>query len=125
MPVELGLSASVALTVGEVDTAVALRSGDVATLGTPRVVALCEEAAVKAVDGRLQPDETTVGIRIQLDHLAPSAVGQTIVAAAKLERVEGRRLSFAVSVNDDRGLVAAGRVMRVLVNRERFLDRLR
>ena len=111
------------LTVGPDDTAGAMRSGDVDVLGTPRVVALCEEATVKALAGRLQPTETSVGIRIQLDHLAPTAVGQRIVAEAKLERIEGRRLKFAVSVIDDRGLVAAGRVTRVVVDRDRFLDK--
>ena len=45
------------------------------------------------------------------------------MAEANLEKVEGRRLTFSVVVNDDRGLVAAGKVTRVVVERERFLDR--
>jgi predicted thioesterase len=125
VPVEPGLSARAVLTVDEGDTASALRSGDVHVLGTPRVVGLCEEATVKALTGRLQPTETSVCIRIQLDHLAPTPVGQKITAEAKLERIEGRRLNFAVSVNDARGLVAAGRITRVVVDRKRFLDKAR
>ena len=62
-------------------------------------------------------------MRVQLDHLAPTAVGQTVSAEATLEKVEGRRLIFTVSVNDDRGLVAAGKVTRVVVDTERFLDK--
>ena len=62
-------------------------------------------------------------MRVQLDHLIPVAVGVTVRAEATLERVEGRRLTFTVSVNDERGLVAAGKVTRVVVNRERFLDK--
>jgi fluoroacetyl-CoA thioesterase len=121
--VEPGLTAEIELTVGDDDTAVALRSGDVAVLGTPRVVALCEEAAVAALVNRLKPGETSVGMRVQLDHLTPSAVGSRIRAEATLERVEGRRLTFTVSVTDARGLVAAGKITRVVVVRERFLEK--
>ncbi len=123
VPVEPGLTGHVELVVGEADTAVAARSGDVAVLATPRVVALCEEAAMAALEDRLPEAETHVGMRVQLDHVAPTAVGATVTADAKLDRVEGRRLTFSVSVNDERGLVAAGKVTRVVVDRQRFLDK--
>jgi predicted thioesterase len=123
MPVEPGLTAEVALLVTEADTAVALHSGDVAVLGTPRVVALCEEASMAALKGRLKPGETSVGYAVQLDHVAPSAVGAEVRAEVTLAKVEGRRLVFTVSVSDSRGLVAAGRITRVVVDAERFLDR--
>jgi predicted thioesterase len=125
VPPQPGLTGHVELIVTEADTAIAARSGDVAVVSTPRIVALCEEAAVTAVAGHLAENETTVSMRIQLDHLAPTGVGGTITADAKLEKVEGRRLRFSVSVSDERGLVAAGKVTRVLVERDRFLDRCR
>jgi fluoroacetyl-CoA thioesterase len=125
MPPVPGLAASVRLVVADADTAVVLRSGDVAVLATPRVVAMAEEATVAAIAGQLKPDETSVGMRVQLDHLAPSAVGAEVRAEATLEKVEGRRLTFTVSINDERGLVAAGKVTRVIVDRERFLDKAR
>jgi len=125
VPLETGLSASVDLVVADVDTAIALRTGEVPVLATPRVVALCEEAAVAALDGRLAPNETSVGMRVQLDHLTPTAVGTTVTAEATLERIEGRRLVFTVSVNDRRGLVAAGKVTRVVVDVQHFLDKTR
>ena len=123
VPVHLGLTAKIDLTVTSDDTAEAVRSGDVPVLATPRIVALVEEAAVAAVAGQLAEGETTVSMRVQLDHLAPSAIGSTVTASAKLEKVEGRRLKFSVSVNDARGLVAAGKVTRVVVERERFMDK--
>ncbi len=125
MPLEPGLTAKARLTVADRDTARTLRSGDVDVLATPRMIALCEEATVKAVAGRLQPGQTSVGVRVQIDHLAPTAVGEDVQADAKLERIVGRRLVFAVSVADPRGLVAAGKVTRAVVDRERFLDRAR
>lgn len=124
-PVDLepGLASRVALTVAKEDTAAALATGDVPVLATPRIVILAEEATVLAVEGRLDQGLTTVGYRVQLDHLAPTPVGATVEAEAILESVEGRRLTFRVSVSDRRGLVAAGKITRVIVDRERFLER--
>ena len=120
-----GLSASVSLEVTPADTAVALGSGDVEVLGTPRLVALCEEASCRALDGHLTGGQTSVASRIQFDHLAPVAVGTTVTAEATLERVEGRRLVFTVSVrlrsDAQAGLVGAGRLTRVLVDTEKFM----
>jgi fluoroacetyl-CoA thioesterase len=120
-----GLCASVELAVTDADTALALGSGDVPVLGTPRLVALCEEASCRAIDGHLGPGRTTVASRIQFDHLAPVPVGSTVTAEATLERVEGRRLVYTISVrlrsDAQAGLVGAGRLTRVLVDRAKFM----
>ena len=123
MPVEPGLSAEVELVVGEEDTAIAIRSGEVPVLGTPRVVALCEEATVQALVGRLEPGETSVGHTVQLDHVAPTRVGTTVRAEATLLKVNGRKLTFSVSVTDARGLIAAGKIKRVVVDTDRFMEK--
>jgi predicted thioesterase len=125
VPPELGLAAEVRIAVSDEDTAIALGSGSVAVLGTPRVVGLVEEASIKAIEGRLSPGTTTVGMRVQLDHLAPTAVGHKVRAEATLKDIEGRRLTFAVSVHDERGLVAAGKVTRVIVDIDRFMEKAR
>ncbi|MCU1430600.1 MAG: Thioesterase superfamily [Actinomycetia bacterium] len=118
-----GLGGSVTISVEESDTALAIRSGDVPVLATPRVVALAEQAAVEAVADALPPGTTTVGYEVQLTHLAPSLVGAKVTADVVLEGVEGRRLVFRVSVTDANGLVAVGRITRVVVQRARFLER--
>jgi fluoroacetyl-CoA thioesterase len=123
VPLESGLAATAELTVGEGDTALALGTGDVPVLATPRVVRLAEQATVLAVRDRVAEGMTTVGYRVQLDHLAPTAVGGRVQAEAMLEAVEGRRLTFRVSVTDSHGLVAAGRITRVVVERARFLEK--
>ena len=123
MPLRPGLSATAHMVVTEGDTATALGTGDVAVLATPRVATLAEAATVQAVAGDLEDGTTTVGYRLQLDHLAPTAVGGGVHAEAILETVEGRRLTFRVSVNDGHGLVAAGRITRVVVERNRFLEK--
>lgn len=125
MSLETGLSASVDLVVGEEDTAEAVGSGTVPVLATPRLLSLCEQATVAALEGQLPAGSTTVGMRIQFDHLAPTVVGARVTADATLEKVSGRRLTFTVSASDPRGLIAAGKVTRVVVDTERFLDRTR
>ncbi|MGH9066820.1 MAG: thioesterase family protein [Acidimicrobiales bacterium] len=120
---ETGLSGRATLEVTAADTALALRSGDVAVLATPRLVAVCEEASCAAVAGHLDAGLTTVSRRVQFDHLAPTAVGDTVVVDAVLERAEGRRLTFTVSANDASGLVGAGKVTRVVVDVASFLSR--
>jgi len=118
-----GLTATVALTVGAADLAPAHRSGDVEVLATPRLVALSEEATVAAVAPHLAPGETTVGARVEFDHLTPSLPGARVAATAVLEEVAGRHLTFTVEVNDGDRLVGHGRLERVVVDRAGFLER--
>ncbi|MET7879059.1 thioesterase family protein [Micromonospora profundi] len=118
-----GLTAQVELTVTDADTAQAVGSGDVPVLGTPRVLALAEAATVAATATGMPSGSTTVGTRVELEHLAPTVVGRTVRAQAVLAAVDGRRLSFEVTVSDDTQTVARGRVDRIMVDRQRFVDR--
>ncbi|HEV7861581.1 MAG TPA: thioesterase, partial [Acidimicrobiia bacterium] len=74
-------------------------------------------------EGRLEEGTSAVEHRVEISHLAPTPVGAKVKAEAVLEAVEGRRLVFRISVSDDRGLVAAGRFTRVIVSKERFIER--
>lgn len=123
MELSVGASAQVSLHVDEADTAIALGSGDVPVLGTPRVVALVEEATVAAVAAGLEPGQTTVGTRVELDHLTATPVGRTVVARARLSEVTGRRLAFEVTLLDGEVVAARGRVDRVVVDRQRFVEK--
>ncbi|NES15043.1 MULTISPECIES: thioesterase family protein [Micromonospora] len=122
-PFAPGLSARVELTVTDADTAQAVGSGDVPVLGTPRVLALAEAATVAATATRMPAGSTTVGVRVELDHRAATPVGRRVVAQARLTKVEGRRLLFEVAVVDGEDTVAEGRVERLLVDRQRFVER--
>lgn len=123
MSAEIGLRGIARMVVTDDDTAIAVGSGSVPVLATPRVIALCEAATCAAIEGHLPPGCTTVGMRVQLDHLQPTAVGHQVEAEAFLEKIEGKRLTFMVSASDTRGLVAAGKVTRVLVEVDRFMDK--
>ena len=126
MPLQPGLSAEVEHLVSDGDTALAVGSGDVPVLATPRVLALAEAATVAAVRAGLEPAQTSVGTRVALEHSAPTPVGTRVVARAQLVAVDGRLLQFDVVLEDAASaIVAHGRITRVVVDRERFMARTR
>jgi fluoroacetyl-CoA thioesterase len=118
-----GATATITLVVTAADTALGIGSGDVPVLGTPRLVALCEETAVAAVAPALDPGETTVGTRVEIDHLAATPIGATVISQAVLESVDGRVLVFSSTVHQGERLVARTVVHRMLVDKKRFLER--
>jgi predicted thioesterase len=123
MEIEIGTAATVNLVVGDADTAIALGSGDVPVLGTPRIVALMEQAAVAALAGTLDEGATSVGTRISVDHLAASLVGAAVAATAEVVGIDGRAVSFRLTVHEGDRRVATGDHIRFVVDRERFLGR--
>ncbi|MGH2829674.1 MAG: thioesterase family protein [Actinomycetota bacterium] len=124
MTLQSGRTGRATRTVAQSDTAIALGSGDVPVLGTPAVVALVERACCAAVEGALPEGSTSVGVRVELDHLAPSHVGATVEATATLTEVEGRGLTFTATVVDGDEVVARAVHRRAIVDRARFQARL-
>lgn len=123
--IQPGLEETLQVTVTPEMAASELGSGDVTVLATPAVLTLVERVAVAAVAGSVEPGSTTVGARVELDHLAPTPVGALVSASARLEAVEGRRLTFSFEVSDPVGPVARGTHLRVLVGREAFEESAR
>jgi len=125
MPFEPGASAALQRTVTDADTARALGSGDLEVLATPRLLAWCEAATVAAVASDLDAASTTVGTRVEVEHLRACAVGTDVDVRASLVHVDGRLLRFDVAATDPAGvLLGRATVTRVLVDRARFLARL-
>ena len=118
-----GLSARVELTVTDADTAQSLGSGDVPVLGTPRVLGLAETATVAATARQIPAGVTTVGTRAEVEHRAPTPVGRRVTATATLAKVDGRKLLFEVELRDGDAVVAEVRVERMLLDRQRFIQR--
>lgn len=123
---QTGLNAALEHTVTTDDTAAALGSGDLQVLATPRLLAWAEEATCLALAPELTDERTSVGTRVQLDHVGASPVGAVVRVTANLVYVDGRLVRFeVVAVHaDDEKVVGHGEVTRVLVDRERFLARL-
>jgi fluoroacetyl-CoA thioesterase len=116
-------SASVTHSVTAEHTALAVGSGDLAVLGTPFVLAWCEEATCAALD--LPSAQTSVGTRVDLEHLAASPVGAVVTATATVVHSDGPLVRFQVAAVDSAGtLLATGEIRRVIVERERFMLRV-
>jgi predicted thioesterase len=122
---EAQYAAQITSHVTDSDTAQAVGSGDLPVLGTPRLIALAEQATVAAAAPLLAEGQTTVGTRVRFDHVYPTAVGGTVTVAAELAHRDDRLLRFTVAAHDgDDRLVGEGEITRVIVNAERFMAKL-
>ncbi|WP_042381770.1 thioesterase family protein [Streptacidiphilus melanogenes] len=111
--------------VNETDTAIALGSGDVPVLATPRLIAWMEAATVEAAGPFVGPEQTSVGTAVRVDHVRATPVGGRVEVHATAGPADGRRLTFEVrAVDGDGRLVGAGEIQRVVVDRGRFLGAL-
>ena len=122
---EAGARGRAERTVGDTDTGASVGSSDLPILATPILLALSEAATIDTIAGSLPAGSTSVSMRIHFDHVRPIPVGLTVFATALLERVEGRRLTFSVEAHDaDGNLVGSGRIVRIVVERQRFSERV-
>lgn len=111
--------------VTESNSAKALGSGDLEVFATPAMVALMENAAMNAVAGLLPEGTTTVGAEINTTHVKPSPLGAEISATALLVGVDGRKLVFEVEASDNVGTIGKGTHVRFIVDKERFISKLK
>lgn len=122
---EIGLTFTSTTVVDNTNTAVALGSGNMEVFATPAMVALMENAAMNAVAPHLETGQTTVGTEISTTHIKASALGATITATATLTAIEGRKLTFAVTAHDGDNIIGEGTHTRFIVDRERFLAKVK
>jgi predicted thioesterase len=122
--------ATLTFTVTDDDTAIAVGSGSLPVLGTPRLLAWCEAATCAAIEGHLPDGATSVGTRVSLEHLAASPVGAQVEVTASTAYVDGRLHRFTVAARQttphggDSKAVGSGEVTRVVVDAARFMDRV-
>jgi excisionase family DNA binding protein len=122
--IEPGLVGKSELLVEETHTASHLGSGGVEVLATPVMVALMEDAARSSVDAKLEPGQMSVGVNLNVSHLAATPVGMRVSARAELVAVERRRLTFKVETYAEREKIGEGTHARAIINLDRFMDRL-
>ncbi len=118
--IKAGAQGKAEATVGQDMTARTVGSGELNVLATPVLAALVEEAAWKSISPQLEEGQTTVGTRLVLDHLAPTAVGMTITCTTTLTDVDRRKLVFSFEANDGAGTVAKGTHERFIVDAQKF-----
>ncbi len=123
MEIVLGMKGEVFSQVEEKFTAAAVGSGSLSVYATPCMAALMEEASCAAIAAGLQPDETTVGIELNLRHVSATPVGMQVRATAEVTAVEGKIITFEIHAYDSTGEIGNATHKRALVNAEKFLQR--
>jgi predicted thioesterase len=119
-----GLTGQLGLVVTEEHTAKHLGSGSVQVFATPQMILLMERASVAAVDYLLPEGYRTVGVGLDVGHLAPTPVGFEVQATSELVEIDGRRLTFRVQVHDGVEIVGKGTHRRAIIDVGQFAERV-
>ncbi len=118
---KIGDTFEVTIVVTENDTARALGSGTLDVLATPKMIALMEMSAYKALENSLEEGQSSVGTYLDVKHVSATPVGMKVTAKAEVTLVDGRRVEFMVSAYDEAGLIGEGKHERFIVSSEKFV----
>ena len=116
----IGKELTVTATVTDAISAKTMGSGSLDVLATPAMVCLMEKAAADLLQTALTPDNTSVGISMNVQHKAPTPLGMTVKATAKVTAIDGRKVTFAVTAVDDKDEIGSGTHERFIVGAEKF-----
>jgi len=120
-----GLTGKSEMVVKEEDLAGRLGDVSVDVLSTPRLIQLLETAAIEAIRDHLSADQVSLGTEMRIRHLSATPLGMKVTANALLKGVENNRLFFLVDAYDEKEKVAEGEHIRILVSKERFLEKVK
>ena len=123
--IPLDISSTQSLLVEQEHTAKILGSGEVEVLATPIMIALMESAALFAAQMYLPTDWTTVGTKVNVEHIRPTPLGAEISAKATLVKKEDRVLHFQVEAYDNHGLIGQGTHQRFVIQNDKFMEKIR
>lgn len=120
----IGQTFTSSMVVEEHHLACNVGSGDLRVLATPMMMALMENAAMLCVASSIEAVNSTVGGQIESSHIRPTGLGHSVEATAELTAIEGRKLTFRVFANDEKGLIGEGTHIRYVVDKERFMQKV-
>lgn len=124
MEITVGMKGIVGTDVEKADTAAEVGSGSLLVYATPCMVALMEGAACEAIEEAIPEGQTTVGIELNIKHVAATPVGMEVRAEATVTAVEGKIITFDIQAYDEAGLIGEGTHKRALVNSDKFLEKV-
>lgn len=119
--IEIGLSSEFKIVVREEHSAISFGSGCVNVLATPCLVSNLEKAAFNAVDDKLGKNYTTVGTKVNIDHVAATPIGMKVIFKAKVISVNKSRLLFEVESYDEKEKIGFGTHERCIINIDKFM----
>jgi fluoroacetyl-CoA thioesterase len=118
-----GLKATARHGVAEMDLADRW-GGEAAALASPIMIIFIEKTCMQATDHLLEPGQMTVGVKFDIDHLAPTPPSWEVTVESELISVQDRTLTYRVTVHDAAGKVGEGTHARFIVHKDRFHERL-
>ena len=119
-----GLTGKSEMIVKEEDLVSQLGDVILNVLSTPRLIQLLEAAAIDAIQDFIPTDQVSLGTEVKIKHLSATPLGMKVTANALLKGVEKNRLIFLVNAYDEKEKVAEGEHERVLISKDRFLQKL-
>lgn len=119
-----GVEGNKAITVTLEKTASAYGSGTVEVFATPAMIALMEQTAMESVAAFLEDGCITVGTEVHVSHLKATGIGKQVQCKTLLNRVEGKKLTFALEAWDDQGKIGSGVHTRYIVDKQRFMSKI-
>ncbi|WZL72803.1 thioesterase family protein [Clostridiaceae bacterium 35-E11] len=119
---KVGMKASVEQIVEEKHTAASVGSGAVRVFATPMMIGIMENAALKAVQPQLAQDFSTVGIHLDVKHMAATPVGMKVRAEAELIEIDGKKLKFKIEAYDEKDKIGEGIHSRYIILVEKFVE---
>lgn len=109
--------------VEETNTARQIGSGSLPVFGTPAMIALIEQTAVALLQDNLPDGVTTVGTRLEIDHVSATPIGMKVMCECILTCIDRKKLTFEVSVKDEAGVIGRGIHERFMVDGEKFMQK--
>jgi fluoroacetyl-CoA thioesterase len=122
--ITVGLTGTSQLLIGPEHTAAFVGSGRIPVLATPVMINVIEAAALNAVEHLLPAGHQSLGIHLDVSHIAATPVGLVVTATATVLRVQGRTITFAVEARDEVEVIGSGTHQRVVVSVARFDERI-
>jgi predicted thioesterase len=119
-----GMSREATFQVEERYAALTVGSGDARVLATPWMITFMERVSHQLLMEHLPEGQSSVGIHVDVRHLAPTPVGMAVRIRSEVVEVNGLQVAFFVQAWDDVELVGEGRHQRMVIEEARFLRRV-
>ena len=121
---EIGMKGNAETVVTLDNTAKAFISGALEVFATPAMISLMEETCWKMIQPELEEGLGSVGTKVDVSHMAPSAIGMTVMCEATLINIDGRKLTFEVVCSDENGMIGMGTHERFIINCDKFMSKI-
>ena len=112
-------------TILEENSAKNMGSGDLDVLSTPSLVAFMENAAKNYLNNFLPQELGSVGSNININHLAPTLIGNTITITGKVtEIIKDKIIHFSIEAYEGNKKIGTANHTRVIINNSKFIEKI-